>query len=201
MNIQPIQYNNISMQGNPNSNWNKLKHRVVQKILDTTPEVTAKESARKLEKMKKVDEIISKPAENRGIMGLTALITQPAIDSCNHKVDEDTRRVSINRTIAKIIAGTCVGMFVVRGPIYKGIEKMTDIKGSSKYSKALIPKKCFNELYNNPKFLKNYRSALSMGVALLAMCVTNFVLDAPLTIFLTNLLNKKNNKTEEVKNG
>ena len=43
----------------------------------------------------------------------------------------------------------------------------------------------------NEKFVKNYRSALSMAVALGAMCVTNFVLDAPLTIFLTNYFKDK----------
>ena len=52
---------------------------------------------------------------------------------------------------------------------------------------------CIND---NPKFLKNYRSALAMAIALLAMCVTNFVLDAPLTAILTNYLNEK---TEEKK--
>ena len=126
----------------------------------------------------------------------SALLTQPAIDASNHKVDKETRRVSVNRTIAKIIAGTGVGMFVVRGPIYKGILSMTNIKGNSKFSKALLPKKYLKELNDNPKFLKNYRSALAMAIALLAMCVTNFVLDAPLTAMLTNYLNEK---TEEKK--
>lgn len=200
MNIQPIQYNNVSMQGNQNSYWSKLKRRVAQKILDATPELTVKESARKLEKMKKIDDIISRPAENRGILMVTALATQPAIDACNHKVNDETRNVSISRTVAKILAGGCVGMFVVRGPIYKGIEKWTNVKGNSKYSKALIPKRYFNELYNNPKFLNNYRSALAMAVILVANCFTNFLMDAPFTIFLTNLFNEKRKKAEEVKN-
>lgn len=85
-------------------------------------------------------------------------------------------------------------MFVVRGPIYKGILSMTNIKGNSKFSKALLPKKYLKELNDNPKFLKNYRSALAMAIALLAMCVTNFVLDAPLTAMLTNYLNEKRRK-------
>lgn len=45
-------------------------------------------------------------------------------------------------------------MFVVRGPIYKGILSMTNIKGNSKFSKALLPKKYLKELNDNPKFLK-----------------------------------------------
>ena len=181
------------MQGKP---LKSLKDRVVQKAIDAVPEHTVKESAKKLEKWEHIDSVVSRPAENRGIMGATALLTQPAIDASNHKVDKETRRVSVNRTIAKIIAGTGVGMFVVRGPIYKGILSMTNIKGNSKFSKALLPKKYLKELNDNPKFLKNYRSALAMAIALLAMCVTNFVLDAPLTAMLTNYLNEK---TEEKK--
>ena len=192
MNIQPIN-NSITMQGKP---LKSLKDRVVQKAIDAVPEHTVKEAAKKLEKWEHIDSVVSRPAENRGIMGATALLTQPAIDASNHKVDKETRRVSVNRTIAKIIAGTGVGMFVVRGPIYKGILSMTNIKGNSKFSKALLPKKYLKELNDNPKFLKNYRSALAMAIALLAMCVTNFVLDAPLTAMLTNCLNEK---TEEKK--
>ncbi len=191
MNIQPIQ-NNISMQGSKDS-WSR---RIKQKILDAMPEVTAKESARKLETWKKIDNKISKPAENRAIMGITALATQPAIDYQNHKVDKETRRVSRNRTIAKILAGTGVGVFVVRGPLYDLITKMTDIKGSGKYSKALLPTKFLKEMAANDTFLKNYRSTSSMFIALLAMCITNFALDAPLTALLTNYFNEQDKQKE-----
>ena len=187
MNIQP-NYDSVSMRG---KNWNSITDRIMQKILDAVPTATAKESAKKLERWKKTDDVISRPAQNRGILGATALITQPAIDYYNHRVDEETRTVSRNRTIAKIVAGTAVGMFVVRGPIYKAIVNMTDLNGKSKLSKALIPKSELLDITKNPKFLKNYRSALSMLIALLAMSVTNFVLDAPLTVYLTNMLNDK----------
>ena len=120
MNIQPVQYNSVSMQGKKDGSWNRLKRRVAQKIIDTLPSHTQKESARKREEWNKFDNWISKPAQNRAIMGLTAIITQPAIDYHNHKVDEETRRVSRNRTIAKIIAGTCVGI-LVRGSAYEAV--------------------------------------------------------------------------------
>jgi len=190
MNIQPIN-NSISMQGNSNNVWNSLKNRVAQKVVDAVPQHTVKDSAKKIEAWEKIDGFMSRPAENRGIMGATALLTQPAIDYHNHKVDEETRRVARNRTIAKIIAGTGVGMLVVRGPIYQGILAMTDIKGNSKFSKALLPKRFLKEISENPKFLKNYRSALAMAIALAAMCGTNFALDAPITVWLTNALNEK----------
>ena len=155
------------------------------------PQQTVKDSNKQLQRWDKWGNLISKPAENRAIMGATALLTQPAIDYYNHKVDEETRTVSRNRTIAKILAGTGVGVFVVRGPIYKAIATMTDPKGKSKYSKSLLPKKYLTELAKNEVFLKNYRSALSMSVALVAMCATNFLLDAPLTAYLTNKFNEK----------
>lgn len=196
MNIQPIN-NSISMQGNQNNFWNSLKRRVSQKAVDAVPKHTVKESAKKIEAWEKIDGFMSRPAENRGIMGVTALLTQPAIDYHNHKVDEETRRVARNRTIAKVVAGTGVGMLVVRGPIYKAIQSMTNIQGNSKYSKTLLPKKYLKEIADNPKFLKNYRSALAMAIALGAMCITNFVLDAPLTAFLTNYLNEKTEAKNE----
>ncbi len=202
MYIQP-NYNNIAMTGapkNPNgqSSWKNFKNRIKQSIIDALPSATFKDGENRVERWKKIDERISRPAENRLIMGATALMTQPAIDYYNHRVDEETRRVSRNRTIAKILAGTGVGI-LVRGSCYNLVSKMTDPNGTSKLSKKLIPKKYMQEAIGNSKFLKNYRSALSMGVAILAMCVTNFVLDAPITVYLTNKFNAKNGK--EAKNG
>lgn len=197
MNIQPIQYNNsVAMQGKKDSSWNRLKRRVAQKVLDTLPSHTQKESARGRDEWNKFDNWISKPAQNRALMGLTAIITQPAIDYHNHKVDEETRRVSRNRTIAKIIAGTCVGI-LVRGSAYEAVASMTNVEGKSKLSKKLLPKKFLGEIAKNEKFLKNHRCALSNWLAITAMCVTNFVLDAPLTVFLTNRLNSKKEDKHE----
>ena len=191
MNIQPIQYNSVSMQGKKDSSWNRIKRRIAQKVLDTLPSHTQKESARCRDEWNKIDNWASKPMQNRGIMGVTALLTQPFIDYNNKQVDEETRKMAFLNRCAVILSGTTVGMFVVRGPLYTAIEKMTDLKGESKFSKALLPKKYLSEMSKNEKFVKNYRSALSMAVALGAMCVTNFVLDAPLTIFLTNYFKDK----------
>jgi hypothetical protein len=95
--------------------------------------------------------------------------------------------VSICRTIAKIIAGTTVGI-LVRGSCYNLVKKMTMTEGASKFSKTLLPKRYTKELSKVEAFLKNYRSALSNGVAIGAMCFTNFLIDAPLTVLLTNKL-------------
>lgn len=190
MNIQPIQYNNsnVSMYGKGDSSWNRFKRRVAQKIIDTLPSHTAKESARKIDEWNKFDNWISKPAQNRAVMGATAIITQPVIDYNNHKVDKETRRVSRNRTIAKIIAGTCVGI-LVRGSAYKAVTSMTNIEGKTKMAKALLPKKFLGEIAKNEKFLANHKCVLSNFLAIIAMCFTNFAIDAPVTIFLTNKFN------------
>lgn len=192
--------------GKPNNNrWNRLKNSVKQKVLDVIPEHTKKDPQRKLYKWAYYDNIISKPAENRAIMGITALMTQPFIDYNNKKVDKETRKIAFINRCAVILAGTGVGVFLVRGPVYSAIAQMTDVKGKNKYSKALLPKKYLQEIANNKKYLKNYRNALSMGIALGIMCVTNFVFDAPATIFLTNLMQdkfcKKKNQDKEVEHG
>lgn len=194
---------NVSMQGK----YPKWLRRAGQWLLDKSPSHTSKESEKSIENWNKWTYVTSDPMWNRGIMGVTALLTQPTIDYYNHRVDDETRTVSRNRTIAKIVAGTLVGMFVVRGPVYKLVEKMTNPLGKGKYSKALIPKKYIEELAKNETYLKNHRATLAMALALGVMCVTNFVLDAPLTIFFTNLLNEKSgiinnseSKKEEVQN-
>lgn len=207
MYIQPITNNEISMHGKGKppkngslkSRWKNLK----QKIVDKLPEITIKDGNGRIDKWNKVNDIISRPAENRLIMGATAILTQPVIDSFNKRVDEDTRTVSRNRTIAKIIAGTSVGI-LVRGSCYKLIGKLTDINGKNKLNKSLLPKNFLNEIRSNQTFLKNHRSTLSMLAAIIAMCFTNFLLDAPLTVYLTNKLNARSEaqkaKEKEVTN-
>jgi len=192
MNITPVNSNDVSMQGKNNPNWFKRQiRRVGQKILDMSPSHTSKDDRETIKKWNRTNNWVSDPMWNRGIMGATALLTQPSIDYYNHRVDDETRMVSRNRTIAKIIAGTLVGMFVVRGPVHKMVEKMTDITGKKKYSQWLLPKEFINTLKKNEGALTNYRATLAMLLALAAMCYTNFALDAPLTSMLTNIFNDK----------
>ena len=187
MNIVPND-NSVSMYG---WKWYKnIQKRVKQAALDAGPFHTAKDSQRTREFQDKINNMISHPAWNRAIMGATAIVTQPAIDACNHRVDDETRQVSINRTIAKVAVGTAVGI-AVRDIVYRLTEKMTNVEGTSKFSKALLPKDYVAEIAKNPNYLKNHRSAIAMLVALGVMLFTNFFIDAPLTIFFTNLLNDK----------
>lgn len=189
MNINPIQ-NNIPMQGKNGDKINSLAEKCMQKALDLLPTHTAAETAKMLEKWDKLDNFISRPAPNRAIMGATALATQPFIDYHNKNVDKDTRRMSFISRCAVIIAGTTVGMFCVRGPVYNAVKSMTNLKGETAFSKALLPKKYIQDMEKNEKFYKNYVSTLSTNIALGIMVVTNFLLDAPLTVCLTNSFKK-----------
>lgn len=201
MNIQPIS-NNVNMQGKSpglpkdNGAWRKAVDKLKQKVIDLLPEKTFEDSAKNVQNWQKWNNNASHPAINRLIMGATALTTQPAIDYYNHKVDKETREISRNRTIAKILVGTGVGI-AVRGACYELVDKMTNIKGKGRFSKSLLSKKFIRDLLLERDFMGNYRNALATSLAILVMCVTNFVIDAPLTVWLTNRFNKKSKQKEQ----
>ena len=213
MNIQNnCSYNNynVSMQGKgrppklPGDDaLGRLRKKIEQKIIDLLPEKTFKDGEKRLDCYDKCGSIIARPDANRLIMGVTALATQPAIDYYNHRVDEETRTVSRNRTLAKIIACMSVGI-MVRGTCFQMVNKMTNLSGVKKLSKALIPKEFINTFKTYPDKLANYKNALSTIMALGIMTITNFVLDAPLTVFFTNRFNERTARKarkKEVGNG
>lgn len=128
-------------------------------------------------------------AEQRLILGASALMSQPFIDSRNKNVDETTRKVSVARTIAKIIAGTVTGYTIRKGCI-KGIKALSEIPsdGVSKFRTIFTPKGVTD---NTTEAFSQYRNAMGTVIALVVMMFTNFAIDAPLTKFLTNVLIKK----------
>lgn len=150
---------------------------------------------------------ISSP-EQRLVLGLTALSTQPMIDYYNKKIDEDTRYVSVARTIAKIIAGTVVGVGVRMGCIrfakkYGQIDKAkVFVEDGLKYFKPknghfLAPKRVLAEAKSptdkifTQERLDGYHNAVGTLVGLVAMLFTNFMIDAPLTQYLTAIFTKQ----------
>lgn len=139
--------------------------------------------------IKKTGEKISS-AEQRLILGASALMSQPFIDARNRNVDEETRKVSVARTISKIIAGTFTGYFIRKGCI-KGIESLSQLakKGVPKWKTIFTPDGIVD---NTTDAFMQYRNAIGTVVALVVMMFTNFLIDAPLTKALTNLLVKKN---------
>ena len=138
---------------------------------------------------------ISSP-QNRLILGATALMSQPFIDLHNRKVDEDTRKVSAARTVAKILAGTTTG-FLVRYGCIKAIdycsmlpEQISETTRFHKLKTFFTPEAALTGALKN---LGHYKKALGTIISLLVMTFTNFAIDAPLTKYLTNkFIDKKN---------
>lgn len=194
MNINPVQNNNISMKGKGDISkfWKRLK----QSTLDLSPTIYLKDKAN-LDTYKKVTDICTHPVHNKLIIGGTALLSQPLIDNCNTELDEKTRKISVYRTISKILAGTFVGI-IVRGASYGFVKKLSDPNGSKTYNKRLIPEKYIQEFIKDSTLLKKHRNTVSTILALGVMSITNILLDAPLTIYLTNKLTKKTDNNDNV---
>ncbi len=156
--------------------------------------------------------------EQRIILGATALATQPFIDLNNKSVDKETRKTSAARTVAKIIAGTLVGV----GVRYAGIKfiknnckyiiengKILPVKGKSFFLPSIKKmvhglKKTANSGLNIAEFEKRmdkYIKAMGTLAATIAMIGTNFLLDAPLTKWLTkvfvNMVNKQSEQNKK----
>lgn len=154
------------------------------KIFDNIPQITLGNG--NIERWNKIADWVSRPAQNRAIMGTTALVTQPTIDYFNKNIDEDARDVSVMRTTAKVGVGMGVGI-AVRQPCYDLVKACSSPEGNKRYSKLLIPKFVQSGLKENSVFLKNHRIAISTFLSLFVMGLgTNFLVDAPLTIFATN---------------
>lgn len=159
--------------------------------------------------------------EQRLLQGVTALAFQPFIDFKNKKADDETRAVSVSRTIGKIVAGTLVGVCVrytcialakyfSRFVVEEGEKYITAIKRKSNKD-FLLPKftpEYYQEMTKD-EFLTKYDNTIKVigtVLATVAMIFTNFFVDAPLTKKITKFLTPKvrefitNNKKQEGKN-
>lgn len=147
-------------------------------------------------------------AWQRGVSGATALLTQPFFDLRNKKVDEKTRQTSCARTTAKIIAGTLTGVGIrelfIKASAYftqnietdkhlvdigkKTVDKIRKASEFKPIEQCLLPE----QLKNTADYLsiKKFRGSVGTFVAVAVMVFTNFLIDAPLTTFLTNKFNK-----------
>ena len=163
---------------------------------------------------KRIGRYINSP-EQRLIQGVTALALQPLIDYKNHKADEETRAVSVARTIGKIIAGTTVGVAVRYAAIFlaksfskytlvEGEKYLTEIKRKTKYDVLLPIIDCSNKKIKKADFLDKYNKSIkTIGTifAVVMMVFTNFLIDAPLTKIITKTLTDKvKTKIEKDKN-
>jgi hypothetical protein len=148
-----------------------------------------------------VGQKISSP-ENRLILGVSALMSQPFIDLKNKHVDKDTRKVSAARTVAKIIAGTLTGVAIRYGCI-RAINSFCKIPTEELLKSKLASWETLftpSVAFKNPAVnLKKYKEAYGTLLALVVMVFTNFLVDAPLTKFLTNKFVDKIHKNDDLK--
>jgi len=133
--------------------------------------------------------------QQRVILGVTAIATQPFIDARNKHVDDETKVVSVAKTVSKIIVGTLTG-FAVRSLVIKAqktfaktaAEVAVDAKPyMRKLQTCLTPKEFVNA---DKDQISQYRNAMGTIISLLVMLITNFKIDAPWTNKLTNYLLK-----------
>lgn len=163
---------------------NSISRNMTQRIVNIMPSMTVS-NERALKSLKWIGEKVSSP-ENRLILGVSALMSQPFIDLHNRKVDEDTRKISAARTVAKIIAGTATGVLIRSGCIHA-------INAFTKLPSEITPNMKFKNLRTlftpSPGLCANlnkYKKAMGTILATVVMMFTNFLIDAPLTKFLTN---------------
>ena len=119
--------------------------------------------------------------ENRLILGITALTSQPFIDYYNKNVDEETRKYSVCKTIAKILVGTTMGVIV----------RTLAIKYSANLIRHIDVTKKLPDALRNPETRKILQNTIG-DILGLGICVfSNFLIDAPLTKTGTNILVNK----------
>lgn len=168
-----------------------------QRVVDVMPRMVVS-NEKTLKSLKWIGEKVSSP-QNRLILGISALLSQPFIDLSNKKVDDETRKVSAARTVAKIIAGTTTGV-AIRSACIHSIDALSvypeDVSPNMKFKKLrslFAPSKGLLENLNQ------YKKSLGTILSLVVMVFTNFLIDAPWTKFLTNKFVDKIKKNESVK--
>ena len=188
------------------SNNNKINFRAVKPI---TIGNKAQSILTKIENFSSV--------QQRLAIGGTALLIQPVIDLNNKEVDKDTRWVSAIRSGAKAIVGTATGI-LVRGACMKATElklAKRDATGKAikEAGKIVVDPNKINKLLGNafdslnlsPKELSDainrVPSVIGTLVALGAMIITNFALDAPLTNKSAELVEKFANEHSKKSGG
>lgn len=185
--------------GSISNSITRISGAVTQHIVDVVPKMTVK-SQKANDTISWIGEHLSSP-QNRLILGVSALMSQPFIDLSNKKVDEDTRKVSAARTVAKIIAGTLTGVLIRSGCIH-AIDAFTkmphEIAQNMKFKKL---RTLFTPSPGILDDLSQYKKSVGTIVSLAVMVVTNFLIDAPLTKFLTNKfvarINNNKNKNSQ----
>ena len=143
--------------------------------------------------------------QERLVLGVTAMAIQPMIDLKNKQVDEDTRKVSANRSLAKGFVSMATGI-IMRGGCMKLVElSLQKDKAVNLLAKATAENTTKEAVEKAKDYIKNqggakqYAHVIGTIAALGIMLFTNFLIDAPVTNWLTNLMNKKYNNKQDNK--
>ena len=176
--------------------------KIIEYIFNRFPQGMTVKSDKKIGHLREIGAKITSP-ENRLIMGVTALASQPFLDLYNKDVDEKTRIVSCAKTIAKIAVGTTVGVIVRKSSI--GLAKkwcrIPDSSNTlSKMATIFTPKGI--DFVKEKKLIDRHSNTMGTVLGTSVGLVTNFVIDMPLTKILTNVLinrfeGKKTNTNSE----
>lgn len=141
--------------------------------------------------------------QQRTALGLAAITFQPIIDLTNKDVDKDTRRISANRSFAKGLVGAATGI-AIRGGCMKVVEKaFENEKFTNSIAKYTAENFSEEAIEKSKDFIKNqggakkYAAVIGTITALGVMLATNFLIDAPVTNWLTNKMNEKYEKDTE----
>ena len=140
----------------------------------------------------------------RAILGVTALCTQPFIDLHNRHIKKEDKPITVAKTISKIIVGTIAGV-TLRHYAIKAADKFTQTVKTGKYSQCLLHKGLIEELKKtinktNEYLLnsvRNYKEGLGTFLGVATGAFTNFLIDAPLTKYLTNFIHDNCFKKED----
>ena len=122
-------------------------------------------------------------AEQRAIMGATALVLQPPIDYFNPRTDEKTRKFSVMKTVVKTLVGTGVGVAVR----YAGIRYAKYLKKKPEKLKSMVKdievKKQLTKIMNDKNKTKTFINQLGTLMGVVAVFISNFTIDMPLAKF------------------
>ncbi len=168
----------------------RFSRTVGQSILNVMPSHIFT-SKRAIDTFQKIGKYVT-PAENRLILGMTAIFMQVGIDAMNHRVDDETRHISMARTAAKVIAGTLTG-FAIRKALIKSVDAFSKLPTSLGKDGKPVKLTRLNTFFSpvtkalpDSDEYQNYKNGLGNVLALIVMLGTNFAIDLPLTRFLTN---------------
>lgn len=156
-------------------------------------------AAKPVELGKRAQQVLNKASVMSSVgqrlsLGAVAFIAQPLIDLSNKEVDGETKKAAAARSAGKALVGTATGI-VVRGACIKAAESKYAVRDEmgkivkNRFGKIKIDPEKVKKVYkdiDSESALKIAPSVIGTIAALGVMLISNFVIDAPLTNFVSN---------------